>query len=622
MNAAVLKSPKPMQELGRYQFSLRRMFIATTAVAAVFGLAVWGGWVHSDAVVYLSIAVVAAVFSSIARRTLLGGCVILALWLSFVLGGMLFGDHSLEGDLMIALDICRFPASLRHDVAALHQGWRILALGIAASGRDICSNGDRVYVWPSDPISSVCQRGSTVCYPTSAKLFPHHRAMADRNTLASGDRSRRGSGPTKKGQTIVNDHCCQELKRGEVHAVAHHRSTGKRTGGAGPVAAGVCQPGSRCGAGGGGVGRGQRRPLAADAARTGVEIPRRRRAAGRGDVSRPTGRKRHRPAQGQGRPAHLPYRPPAGRPHSPAGGRRGDAREHVSDAARRAGGGATLRRGAAISAAGRPRAAADVLGPLRALLGETSGAILVSGPAGSGKTTTLYACLRELAHRTAGQRSLVSIEDPIEVAVEGVAQSQVRPAAGLDLAVGLRFLMRQDPEVIMVGEIRDRATAEAALQASLTGHLVLSTFHAGSAAETVGRLLDMGIEPYVLRSGLLAVLNQRLLRRLCALRLRERRPRRPPGPAGGAGEGARRLRGVPRHRLQRAVSAGGNAAAVAERVGAGDPFPLRYGDHGAAGAGGADGEPLAAGLPGRRGRAHQSGRGSPAVGIFHSPPLV
>ncbi len=99
MNAAVLKSPKPMQELGRYQFSLRRMFIATTAVAAVFGLAVWGGWVHSDAVVYLSIAVVAAVFSSIARRTLLGGCVILrALWLSFVLGGMLFGDHSLEGD--------------------------------------------------------------------------------------------------------------------------------------------------------------------------------------------------------------------------------------------------------------------------------------------------------------------------------------------------------------------------------------------------------------------------------------------------------------------------------------------------------------------------------------------
>ena len=157
----------------------------------------------------------------------------------------------------------------------------------------------------------------------------------------------------------------------------------------------------------------------------------------------------------------------------------------------------------------------DVRGPLEKLLGETSGAIIISGPAGSGKTTTLYACLRQLAAATAGQRSLVSIEDPIEVAVEGVAQSQVHAAAGIDLAVGLRFLMRQDPEVIMVGEVRDRPTAEAALQASLTGHLVLSTFHAGSAAETFDRLLDMGIEPYVLRSGLLAILNQRLLRRLC-----------------------------------------------------------------------------------------------------------
>ena len=98
----------------------------------------------------------------------------------------------------------------------------------------------------------------------------------------------------------------------------------------------------------------------------------------------------------------------------------------------------------------------------------------------------------------------------------GVAQSQVNPAAGLDLATGLRFLMRQDPEVIMVGEIRDRATAEAAMQASLTGHLLLSTFHAGSAVETLGRLLDMGIEPYVVRSGLLAILCQRLLRRLCS----------------------------------------------------------------------------------------------------------
>ncbi|MBN1396074.1 MAG: type II/IV secretion system protein [Pirellulales bacterium] len=167
---------------------------------------------------------------------------------------------------------------------------------------------------------------------------------------------------------------------------------------------------------------------------------------------------------------------------------------------------------------------ADAFGPLKRLLGETSGAILVSGPAGSGKTTTVYACLREIARASGGSRSIISIEDPVEAAVEGAAQSQVRPTAGLDLAAGLRFLMRQDPEVIMVGEIRDRATAEEALRASLTGHLVLSTFHAGSAAETVGRLSDMGIEPYVLRSGVLAIMNQRLLRRLCTCAEPSERP--------------------------------------------------------------------------------------------------
>ncbi len=158
----------------------------------------------------------------------------------------------------------------------------------------------------------------------------------------------------------------------------------------------------------------------------------------------------------------------------------------------------------------------DVVDPLRRLLGETSGAILATGPAGSGKTTTVYACLRELAAQSAGQRSLVSLEDPVEVPVPGVAQSQVNPRVGLDLATGLRFLLRQDPEVILVGEIRDPATAEAAFQASLTGHLVLTTFHAGSAAEAISRLSDMGIEPYVLRSGVLAILGQRLLRQLCA----------------------------------------------------------------------------------------------------------
>ena len=149
------------------------------------------------------------------------------------------------------------------------------------------------------------------------------------------------------------------------------------------------------------------------------------------------------------------------------------------------------------------------------LLFESGGVFAVCGPAGSGKTTTIYACLREVADKCGGQRSLVSLEDPIEAALHGVAQSQVNPAAGFDYATGLKSLMRQDPEVILVGEIRDRETAETVFQAALTGHLVLTTFHAGSAAEAICRLSDMGIEPYLLRSGLLAILSQRLLRRLC-----------------------------------------------------------------------------------------------------------
>jgi len=151
---------------------------------------------------------------------------------------------------------------------------------------------------------------------------------------------------------------------------------------------------------------------------------------------------------------------------------------------------------------------------LRRALSETSGAIFVTGPAGSGKTTTMYACLRELAEETI-PRNLMTIEDPIEVAIPGVIQSQVDPRVGLDLATALRYLMRQDPEVVAVGEIRDRTTAEVAMEASLTGHLILSTYHAGGAAEAVGRLLDMGIEPYLIRSGVLAVISQRLLRQVC-----------------------------------------------------------------------------------------------------------
>jgi general secretion pathway protein E len=157
----------------------------------------------------------------------------------------------------------------------------------------------------------------------------------------------------------------------------------------------------------------------------------------------------------------------------------------------------------------------EILSRLRELLLETSGAILVTGPAGSGKTTTLYACLHELVRASSGARSIVTLEDPIEVAVSGVTQSQINASTGFDLAAGLRSVLRQDPEVIMIGEIRDAITAEVALQASLTGQLILSSFHAGSAVEAIGRLLDMGIEPYMLRSGVLAVIYQRLVRKLC-----------------------------------------------------------------------------------------------------------
>jgi type II secretory ATPase GspE/PulE/Tfp pilus assembly ATPase PilB-like protein len=158
----------------------------------------------------------------------------------------------------------------------------------------------------------------------------------------------------------------------------------------------------------------------------------------------------------------------------------------------------------------------EILRTLSGLLNETSGAILFAGPAGSGKTTTLYTCLRELAAASRGGRSLMTLEDPIEMLVPGVAQAQINQAAGLDLAVGLRSMMRQDPEVIGVGEIRDLATAEVAFQASLTGHLLLCTFHAGSAAGVIGRLVEMGIVPYVITSGVRAIVCQRLVRRLCA----------------------------------------------------------------------------------------------------------
>ncbi|CUB04829.1 type II secretion system ATPase GspE [Marinomonas fungiae] len=149
---------------------------------------------------------------------------------------------------------------------------------------------------------------------------------------------------------------------------------------------------------------------------------------------------------------------------------------------------------------------------LRQLIGKPNGIVLVTGPTGSGKTTTLYAALNYLNH---GRSNIMTVEDPVEYQLDGVAQTQVNSKAGMSFAKGLRAILRQDPDVVMVGEIRDLETAEIAVQASLTGHLVLSTLHTNSAIAAVTRLQDMGIEPFLLSSSLVGVVAQRLVRRLC-----------------------------------------------------------------------------------------------------------
>ncbi|MCW6535244.1 MULTISPECIES: GspE/PulE family protein [Sphingomonas] len=143
---------------------------------------------------------------------------------------------------------------------------------------------------------------------------------------------------------------------------------------------------------------------------------------------------------------------------------------------------------------------------------EPNGIVLVTGPTGSGKTTTLYAALRMLND---GARNILTVEDPVEYAVDGVGQTQINPRVGLTFAAGLRAILRQDPDVVMVGEIRDRETAEIAVQASLTGHLVLSTVHTNDAVGAITRMRDMKVEPFLLASTLRAVVAQRLVRRLC-----------------------------------------------------------------------------------------------------------
>jgi len=162
------------------------------------------------------------------------------------------------------------------------------------------------------------------------------------------------------------------------------------------------------------------------------------------------------------------------------------------------------------------------LGIFRDLIGRDHGIILVTGPTGSGKTTTLYAALQEI---NAKQVNILTLEDPIEYRLEGISQTQVNEKKGMTFASGLRHVLRQDPDVIMVGEIRDAETARMAIQSALTGHLVFSTLHTNDAAGAVARLLDLGAEPYLVASSLLAVLAQRLVRRICPVCSRPYEPR-------------------------------------------------------------------------------------------------
>jgi general secretion pathway protein E len=158
---------------------------------------------------------------------------------------------------------------------------------------------------------------------------------------------------------------------------------------------------------------------------------------------------------------------------------------------------------------GMPMDMQDVVGRL---IRSPHGIILVSGPTGSGKTTTLYAAISDI---NSPDKNIITVEDPVEYQLSGVGQMQVNIKTGLTFASGLRSILRQDPDIIMVGEIRDKETAQIAVQASLTGHLVFSTIHTNDSAGAVTRLVDMGIEPFLISSSLIGALAQRLVRVLC-----------------------------------------------------------------------------------------------------------
>jgi len=156
---------------------------------------------------------------------------------------------------------------------------------------------------------------------------------------------------------------------------------------------------------------------------------------------------------------------------------------------------------------------ADALAKIQAAISKPNGAIFNTGPTGSGKTTTLYGILQKL---NKPEVKIITLEDPIEYRIDGIDQSQINVSKGYDFASGLRHALRQDPDVIMVGEVRDKETAETALQAALTGHLVLTTLHTNSAPSSIPRLLDMGVKPFLLSGSINLIIAQRLVRKVCA----------------------------------------------------------------------------------------------------------
>jgi general secretion pathway protein E len=154
----------------------------------------------------------------------------------------------------------------------------------------------------------------------------------------------------------------------------------------------------------------------------------------------------------------------------------------------------------------------DVLQPYNRIIRQPHGIVLVTGPTGSGKTTSLYATLAKI---NTGKQKTITVEDPVEYQLEGITQIHVNQKIGLNFAAGLRSIVRQDPDIIMIGEIRDRETAEIAIESALTGHLVFSTLHTNDAAGAITRLQDMGIDTYLISSSVIAVMAQRLVRKIC-----------------------------------------------------------------------------------------------------------